>query len=110
MRRFFFKKKKQKKHTTQSSAQANTPPDTNYRLPTNTRTHKRNNYKIQLNYFGAYVQVVDGDVDVVEQLSVVLDAVTRGEENDDFFAQVLLQEGEEQEKTSALRAHNITLS
>ena len=55
------------------------------------------------------MNVQDGNVNVVEQLRVVLDAVAAAEEDHDFLFQVLLQEREEQEKAAVCRADDVAL-
>jgi hypothetical protein len=56
------------------------------------------------------VDVRDGDVDVVEELAVVLDAVAAGEEDHDLLVlEVLLEEGVEQQEALLGRAHDVPL-
>ena len=56
------------------------------------------------------MEVEHGDIDVVEQLRVELDRVARREENDDLlFAQILLQEREEQQEPLVRLADHIAL-
>jgi hypothetical protein len=47
-----------------------------------------------------HVQIQDRDVNVVQQLAVILDRVTAGEEDDDLFFEILAEEGEEKEESS----------
>ena len=55
------------------------------------------------------MNVADGDVDVVEQLGVVLDAVAAAEEHHHFLLQVLLQEREQQQEPLLARHHAVPL-
>lgn len=44
------------------------------------------------------MQVQNGYVDIIEQLSMVFDRVAAAEENDDFLAEVLLEKREQQQE------------
>ncbi|KAH3686753.1 hypothetical protein WICPIJ_002275 [Wickerhamomyces pijperi] len=55
------------------------------------------------------VKIQHWQINVVQQLGVVLDRVTRGQEHDNLLLDVLLQEGEQQEETLVGLTHNVTL-
>ncbi len=55
------------------------------------------------------VQVQHGQVDVVEQLGVVLDAVAAREEDDDLLLEVALEERKQQQKTLVGVADDVAL-
>lgn len=57
----------------------------------------------------AYMNVQDGNVNVVEQLRVVLDAVAAAEKHHDLLLQVLLEKGEKKEKAAVRGADDVTL-
>lgn len=46
-----------------------------------------------------YVEIQDGHVDVVQQLAVILDRITAGEEHDNFLLHVFLQEAEQKQES-----------
>jgi len=56
-----------------------------------------------------HVDALNGQVDVVEEFIVILDGHARGEEDHHLLLPILLQEGEEQQKSLLGRAHNVTL-
>lgn len=55
------------------------------------------------------MQVKHGDIDVIEQLSVVFHRVAAGEENDNLLLAVFAEEGEEEEKPSVRRTYDVSL-
>lgn len=55
------------------------------------------------------VQLQNGEINVVQQLGVVLNAVTAGEENNDLLLQVALEEREQQQEALVSLTDNITL-
>jgi hypothetical protein len=56
-----------------------------------------------------YMDALDRQVNVVEELVVILDGHAGGEEDHHLLLSVLLQEGEQQQKTLLRRADNVTL-
>ena len=56
-----------------------------------------------------HVDALNGQVNVVEEFVVVLDGHAGGEEDHDLLLAILLQEGEEQQKSLLRRAHDVTL-
>ena len=46
-----------------------------------------------------YMNMSDRQINVVKKFVMVLDRVTRGKEHHDFLVSVLLEEGEQHEKT-----------
>jgi hypothetical protein len=55
------------------------------------------------------MDALDRQVNVVEELVVILDGHARGKEDHHLLLSVLLQEGEQQQKTLLRRADNVTL-
>ena len=55
------------------------------------------------------VQIQDWKIDVIEEFRVVFDAITAGEEDDDFLLKVALQEGEEQEEAFVRVTDHVSL-
>lgn len=55
------------------------------------------------------MEVQNGNVDVVEQLSVVLHRVATGEEDDDLLLHVFLEEGVQEPEACIGRAYHIAL-
>ena len=56
-----------------------------------------------------HVDALNGQVNVVEEFVVVLDGHAGGEEDHDLLLAILLQEGEEQQKSLLGRAHDVAL-
>lgn len=56
-----------------------------------------------------YVKIEYGHIDVVEQFSMILDAVAAAHENNDLLARVPFQESEEQQKSPIALADDVAL-
>ena len=58
---------------------------------------------------GSYMDALDRQVDVIEELVVVLDGHAGREEDHHLLLAVLLQEGEQQQQPLLRRANDVTL-
>lgn len=55
------------------------------------------------------MKIEDGNVDIIQKLRVELDRIARGEEDNHFLLQILLQEREEEQEPVLAGTDNITL-
>lgn len=56
-----------------------------------------------------YMEIKYGNVNIIEQLSVIFHGITAREEHDDFLLHVFSEEGEEEEEAAVGGANNVAL-
>lgn len=56
-----------------------------------------------------YVEIQDRHIDVVEQLAVILDRITAGEEHDNFLLHIFLEETEQKQESPIRVTNDISL-